>query len=292
MTDTATLDPPRPRIELEPIPSPRLEANLPAVIPELKPEPGPGTIPLVLGGTGLLVLGLSALGTVNFVLDQFLRSAALGWLTAAVGAAGFGLIAAGVWRELRGLFSVETVDRLRVTLAGPDALGARPALRRWLARLPEGAPLADAIDAVDDPDTLRALLRAGPLADLRAKSDALGRTAALQAFAAAAAVPSPALDGLIVAWRGTRLVRQVAELHGLRPGLFGTLSLLRRTMLSAAGVVATDVAANTLTHALLSNPLLQHVVGDVAGAGLAARRMIVLSRAASAACSPLAPDQG
>ncbi len=289
---TETLDLPRPRIELEPLPSPRLEANLPALLPEAKPERGPGTIPLVLGGVGLLVLGLSALGTVNFVLDQFLRSAALGWLTAAVGAAGFGLIAAGVWRELRGLFSVETVDRLRVALAGPDALGARPALRRWLARLPEGAPLADAIDAVDDPDTLRALLRAGPLADLRAKSDALGRTAALQAFAAAAAVPSPALDGLIVAWRGTRLVRQVAELHGLRPGLFGTLSLLRRTMLSAAGVVATDVAANTLTHAVLSNPLLQHVVGDVAGAGLAARRMIVLSRAASAACSPLAPDQG
>ncbi len=253
----------------------------------MQPERGPGTIPLVLGGAGLLVVGLSALATVDFVLDQFGRSAVLGFLTAAVGLAGFGLLGAGIWRELRGLFAVDTVDRLRTALAGPDPLAARPALRRWLARLPEGAALTRAIDAVDDPESLRVLLRAGPLADLRAKSDALGRTAAMQAFAAAAAVPSPALDGLIVAWRGARLVRQVAELHGFRPGLLGTWSLLRRTMLSAAGVVATDVAANTLTHAVLSNRLLQHVVGDVAGAGLAARRMIVLSRAAAAACSPL-----
>ena len=287
MTDTATLDPPRPRIELESIPAPRLEASLPALVPEPRPDRGAGAIPLVLGGAGVLALGLSALGTINFVLDQFARSPVLGGLASLVGVAGFGLLGAGIWREVRGLFAVETVDRLRVTLAGPDALAARPALRRWLSRLPEGAPVSRAIDAVDDPDSLRALLRAGPLADLRVKSDALGRAAALQAFAAAAAVPSPALDGLIVAWRGTRLVRQVAQLHGLRPGLFGTMALLKRTMLSAAGVVATDVAANTVTHAILSNKLLQHVIGDVAGAGLAARRMIVLARAASAACSPL-----
>ena len=287
MTETATLDLPRPRIELEPITGPRLDAGLPMVIAEAAPDRGPGTIPLVLGGVGLLAVGLSALGTINFVLDQFARSPALGILTAAIGLAGFGLVGAGIWRELRGLFGVETVDRLRAELAGPDPLRARPALRRWLAGLPEGAPMAAALDAVDDPATLRSLLRAGPLADLRTRADALGRTAAVQAFAAAAAVPSPAFDGLIIAWRGTRLVRQIAELHGLRPGLIGTFALLRRTMLSAAGVVAADLAANTLTRALLSNPLLQHVAGDVAGAGLAARRMIVLARATAAACSPL-----
>ena len=66
-------------------------------------------------------------------------------------------------------------------------------------------------------------------------------------FAATAAVPSPALDGLLVAWRGARLVRQVAALHGMRPGLFGTFALLRRVLFSAAGVVVADVAANTIT---------------------------------------------
>ncbi len=132
-----------------------------------------------------------------------------------------------------------------------------------------------------------ALLRAGPVAALRARADALGRTAALQVFAAAAAVPSPALDGLLVGWRGVRLVRQVAELHGLRPGLFGTLALLRRMAFTAAGVVATDLAADAVARAVLSNPLLERLAGDVAGAGVAARRMIVLARVTAAACSPL-----
>jgi putative membrane protein len=48
--------------------------------------------------------------------------------------------------------------------------------------------------------------------------------------------------------------------------------------------------ANTAAHALLSNPLLAQLAGDMAGAGIAARRMIVLARAADAACSPLPPD--
>jgi uncharacterized membrane protein YcjF (UPF0283 family) len=162
-------------------------------------------------------------------------------------------------------------------------------LRRWLAGLPEGRAVIEAMETIEDPAAVLALLRAGPVATLGAQADALGRVAAVQIFAAAAAVPSPALDSLLMAWRGVRLVRQVAALHGLRPGLLGTLALLRRTMLAAAGVMATDLAVDTLTRAVLSNRLLAHVAGDVAGAGVAARRMIVLARATAAACSPLPP---
>jgi len=54
-------------------------------------------------------------------------------------------------------------------------------------------------------------------------------------------------------------------------------------------VVATDLAIDTLARAALSSPLLQHVAGDVAGAGVASRRMIVLARATAAACSPVPP---
>jgi uncharacterized membrane protein YcjF (UPF0283 family) len=90
-----------------------------------------------------------------------------------------------------------------------------------------------------------------------------------------------------VGWCGVRLIRQVATLHGMRPGLMGTLALLRRTALSAATVAATEVAVNAATHAIMNHPLLRHLAGDVAGAGVAARRMIVLARAAAMACSPL-----
>lgn len=270
---------------------PRFELE-PGSIARLEPEPQPaaaaaagGFGALGLAGAAVLVVGLAGLQVGNFVADQFARAALLGWATLGVAAAGFGLIGAGVWRELRGLFGLRKVDRLRAALADPAQV--RQAALEWLEGLPEGAALAGAVAAANDPDAITALLRAGPAAALRARSDALGRQAAVQIFALAAAVPSPALDGVLMAWRGVRLVRQVAEAHGLRPGIFATAALFRRVAFGAAAVLAADVAANTLANAVLSNPLLEHLAGDMAGAGVAARRMVVLARATAAACSPL-----
>ena len=275
---------PAPRIEAEIVAAPRLEVGLPVVVTPLRR--GPGTIGLLAAGAAVLAVGLAGLQTGNFAAEQFARSATLGWATVGVAGAGFGLIGAGVWRELRGLFALGAVDRLRAAMAR-DPHAAKPLLRHWLAGVQDGAAIIPALDAINDPDAIPALLRAGPLADLRARSDALGRTAAVQVFAVASVVPSPLLDGLLVAWRGVRLVREVAALHGMRPGLLPTLALLRRTALSAATVVGTDLALDATLRAVLSNPLLRHVVGDVAGAGVAARRMVLLARATSAACSPL-----
>ncbi len=276
----------KPRLEFETAPAPRLEPEplLPAVTAA---SPGAGTVSLALGGGAVLVGGFAALDAANFIAAQFARGPVLGGITLAVALGGFGLLGAAIWRELRGLFALRTVDRLRDALARPDR--AREAALQWIAILPEGAALAGAIGATADPAAIAGLLRAGPIAAMRARADALGRTAAVQTFAATAAVPSPALDGLLVAWRGTRLVREIAVLHGMRPGMLGTLALLRRTALSAASVMATDMATDAAARALLSNPLLAHLAGDVAGAGVAARRMIVLARAASVACSPLPP---
>jgi putative membrane protein len=272
-----------PRFELEQRAIQRLEPEpLPVV---LEPSAGVGTLTLALGGAAVLLVGLAGLGTANFVADQFLRAAPLGWATLAVAAVGFGMIGAGIWRELRGLFGLRRVDDLRARLVDPAR--QRAAALEWLASLPEGAGLIDSVTAINDPDAVLSLLRAGPAAALRGRAETLGRVAALQMVAATAAIPSPALDGLVVAWRGTRLVRQVAALHGLRPGLLGTMSLLRRVMTSAASVAAMDFAADTAARALLSNPLLQHLAGDMAASGIAARRMIVLARATDAACSPL-----
>lgn len=273
----------RPRLEFEIQAAPRLEALPVPFIPAR--APGTGTLTLLGAGAAILALGLAALSVGNFVAAQFERAAVLGWVTTAIAVAGFGLIAAGIWRELRGLFALRTVDRLRADLADPARAAA--AARVWVGSLAEGAALLPALAATTDRAATLALLRAGPVAGLRARADGLGRTAALQIFALTAAIPNPAFDGLLVAWRGIRLVREVAALHGMRPGLLGTLALLRRTALSAAGVAATDLAADTLARAALSNPLLAHLAGDVAGAGVAARRMVVLARATTLACSPI-----
>ncbi len=277
-----------PRIEREVGLSARLEPE-PMVL-ALTPRRRRGAPALALAGLTVLALGFALLGAGNFVADQFARGPVLGWLTLAVAVAGFGLLFVGIARELRGLLALRSVDRLRAELLGQDAGRRVRAARRWVAGLPDAAEhagLLAAIDSANDPDAVLALLSAGPGASLTARSDALGRVAAVQLVAGLAATPSPSLAVLLVSWRGLRLLRQVAELHGLRPGLLGTLALVRRTVLAATAVAATEILGNAAAHALLSNPLLAHLAGEMAGAGVGARRMMVLARAAATACSPL-----
>ncbi|WP_419758281.1 DUF697 domain-containing protein [Acidisoma sp.] len=277
-----------PRLLIEDAKGPRLDPMMPVVV-EATEEPAPRAsgFVLALAGVAVLAIGLAALQTANFVATQFDRTVWLGWLTLAVAVLGFGLLLAAIWRELSGLFALGRVDRLRRALASGDAHRIHTAARSWAATLPEAATLVPAINATNDPDAILALLRAGPVAGLRARSDALGRNAAFQTAAGIAATPAPALVVLLVAWRGVRLVRQVAALHGMRPGLFGTLGLLRRTMMAAGLVAGSEAAINAAAHAVLSNPLLTHALGEMAGAGVAARRMILLARATAAACNPL-----
>jgi putative membrane protein len=282
-----TADPIAPRFELEEATSPRLAPVPVPAAPGPLPRAPMGSASLAAGGALVLILGLAVLEAGNFVASQFDRAAALGWVTLAVAASGFGLIFAGLWRELRGLAVLRQVEHVRAALADPAR--ARKAARAWLAHLPDGAGLLPAIDAAAAPEAIAALLRAGPLARMRGEADALGRNAAMQMFAASAVLPAPALDGVLVLWRGARLVRQVAEIYGLRPGTLGTLALLRRVLFGAAGVVATDLTANAMASALAAHPMLRHVAGDLPGAGVAARRMIVLARSVAVACSPL-PD--
>ncbi len=273
-----------PRIEIENPLAGRLAAEqLPAVLPATKE--GPGTLALAASGVGVLVAGLAGLSVGNFVVDQFARGAALGWATLGVAVTGGALIAGAVVRELGFLRRLSGVDRLRAELADP--LTARAAARRWLRSVPGGEALLPAIEVTEDPQAIAALLRAGPGQALSQQAGALGRAAALQVLAVTAAVPSPSLDAVVVTLRGVRLVRQVACLYGLRPGTLGTVALLRRTLLSGMYVAGANVAVDTVVKAVVSNPALQTLAGDVAGAGVAARRMIVLARAAAAACSPL-----
>ena len=272
----------QPRIEYVADPAPRLEAD-PIVI-ATPPGPGVGTPALMLAGAAILLAGFTALGAANFVADQFARAAWLGWVTSGIAAAGFTLIGAGIWREVRALWALDHVDHLRASLASQEPARVMRAAAAWAAATPGGDALGPALRAVNDPDAALALLRAGPGRTLRDSADAQSRLAALHVVAGIAAVPSPTLDALFVAWRGIRLVRQVATLYGVRPGVLGTISLIRRTALAATFTGAAEVAGNTVAHALLSSPFLAKALGEAAGAGVAARRMLVLGRAAAAAC--------
>jgi putative membrane protein len=282
---------PAPRVETEDLPAPRLEAvDLAVIEPALPVKRRWGMPALTLGGASVLLVGLAGIESFDIVTDAFARSPILGGAACAIAATGFGMIGLGVWRELAALAALRGVDRLRAGLASTDGKLRARAAREWLRELPEGPALLPSINAINDPDAILALLCSGPAASLRNQADALGRAAAIQSVAGIAAMPSPGLAALFVAWRGLRLIRQIAALHGLRPGIFATIGLLRRTALSAGAVAGVEIATNTAAHAFLSSGLIQQFAGEMAGAGVAARRMLVLARAATVACSPLPED--
>ena len=278
------------RIEVISPETTRLELAEEAVAP-VRPSSPIGTVTLTLAGAAVLAAGLSILWTAGFAQDQFARAAWLGWATVGVAVGGFGLLGAAVAREVRGLLRLDRVDRLRADLASGDGRRIATAARSWVSSTGQTAILP-AIDRINDPDAILALLEAGPVREARRDADALGRVAARQMVAALAALPAPGLAVGLVAWRGLRLIRDVAAVYGVRPGLFGTVALLRRTVMSASLVGAAEIATNAAAHAILSNPLLAHALGDVAGAGVAARRMLVLARATATACDPTAPKVG
>jgi putative membrane protein len=275
---------PKPFLLFEAEAAPRLEGAPPIV-------GAAGTVhrPLspALLGAGILGCGLPILWAAWLVGALFDRGSALGWAGIVVLVAGLSLMGVSLARELRGLSVLRRVDQIRADLASGEAERVSKAAREWLAVLPQHAAILPALAAAGSPEAVLALLHAGPAQALREATDVLGRSAALQSVAIVAATPSAALETLTVGWCGVRLVRQVATLHGMRPGLVGTLALLRKTALAAATVAVTEMAVNAATHTIISHPLLRHVAGDAAGAGVAARRMIVLARAAAAACSPL-----
>ncbi len=244
---------------------------------------------LAASGVAVLLLGLSALEVGNFVADQFARATWLGTLTLAVAVLGYGLIGWAGLRELRGLWALEAVDHARESFARGDFEAARAAALAWAARTPAAAPMREALRGANSLEALAALLNAGPLAELDRAAAAAGRAAATQAFAATAVVPSPALDAVFFAWRGLRLVREVAVIHGLRPGLAGTIALLRRTLFEAGAVAAADVAIDAAARAIVTNPLVEKLAGETGKGAVAARRMLMLSRAAARACRILPP---
>jgi putative membrane protein len=261
-----------------------------APAPDLPPAPPPagvGTLWLAGGALIFLTAAVAGLQLANFTAAQFDRADWLGWLTLALLAPGLAVLAWSGWRELRGLTALESVDRLRHDLASDDPVAARAAARRWLAAIATGPEALQVIQSAPDAATIRAMLRAGPLARLDIATAEAGKTAALQVLAVVAVSPWPGLDGAIMVWRGLRLVRQVARLHGMRPGTLGTLRLFRRVALDAGAVAATDVVVTALADALFHTPLVSVLAGQGGASLLAARRMLRLAVAVGQACRPV-----
>jgi len=290
--------PPAARPEPEPAPDPapeRIAIPLDAPRTLRQEAPGAGRIaddlealppaPPGSGGIGGIaaILALALGGILLFDLYGWVASwLATGPVEGAI-AGGLALLlvlalALVVWREWRSL----------------AALGARdagiPADPRAVAELLAPAPDAarqvalfrDLARGVNDPDRERALFEEVVLAPRdQAAEDAIARargTVAGSVFV----VPAGLLESLVFAALGLGLIRRVARIYGLRPGLLATMSLARRTLAEAAAIGALDVAAQGAARAFGALP----AAADAALAALAQDRMRRIGRAAIRLCRP------
>ncbi|WP_109517914.1 DUF697 domain-containing protein [Teichococcus aestuarii] len=247
-----------------------------------------GTVGLA---AGLLVLGSFGLWLGLMVADLFTASPVLGWLGSALGLGVGGLLAVAAGREWRALRRLDSLERLAARVREtPDAAPPPPALLDWAEsvarRLPEAAPAVATLRRATTMAEARGLLSAGLLPVLDKQTRSLGGQAARQVFLTTAVLPSPALDAVAMGWLGLRLMRQVAVLHGVRPGTFVLGRLLRRLALSAGLAAGADIVTEAGVEQLVEGHAAK-LAGGAAGAAVAARRMVRLAGATALACRPL-----
>lgn len=237
------------------------------------------------------VLGLLAVAIIaslgNSLILAFQQAVAWGIALALVIAVLFGTLAWAVWREWRGYIVLGLVESIRHDLRGTDAALVQGAALSWLRRIQRSDLTEEVVRQAAEAETVRALLRGGPVKDLEDSSIRLGRAYGFRVLVATAVCPWPGFDGLIVVWQSLRLVREIALIHGLRPGTIGSVALLRRAAIDAGAVVATDLVVTVAVDALLSSPLVGGLAGQAAGSAVAARRIVRLAVVTGAYCRPL-----
>jgi putative membrane protein len=267
---------------------------VPAPVPPLPLNPGLGPLGWIGAGLGILVVGGSLLSLIGFVLDQMARSPVLGWASLGVTGAGVAAVLWGVSREIRSYRRLTRVDALRGKLRPPGVPVeiARAECTAWLEtvahKLSDPDQVRLAMNGCATTEEVRAMLAHRAIEPLRQQAMALGARAASQGAALVAIIPSPALEGLAAGLRSLALIREIASLYGLRPGLTVTLGLVRRAAVTAASVYGVnEIAAAAAAHFLTDAPVLRSFAAAAPGAGITARRIYLLGQSVAEACSPL-----
>lgn len=267
---------------------------VPAVVPVIPPAVGLGAAGWIAAGLGILLAGGSLLSLIGFVVDQMARSTALGWASLVTVAVGVLAILYGIGRELRAYHRLTQVDALRRKLRPPAVPVeiARAECTAWLQtvaqQLAEPESVRLALNGCTTTDEVRAMLAHRAIEPLREQATAIGARAASQGAAMVAILPTPALEGLAAGLRSLKLVREIAALYGLRPGVSVTMGLVRRAAVTAASVYGVnEIAAAAAAHFLTDAPVLRSIASAAPGAGITARRIYLLAQTVAEACSPL-----
>ncbi len=202
----------------------------------------------------------------NLIRSLFAISPIIGWIAAAIAAIGLVALLAMIGQEIAGTLRERKIERLRMSAVDAIAIKDHQAAKDIAAEVSNlyssGNPGAierlralqnDIIDA----DDRLAIAERDCLAPLDDRAKRLVASAAKRVSVVTAVSPRAVVDIVFVLITIFKLLRQLANLYGGRPGLFGFMRLFRLAVahLAVTGGVA---VGDSLMH-------------DFLGAGLAAR---------------------
>ena len=271
---------------------------------DLVPVPEPAAAPprrswrgRLAAATGLGVVGVLLLEAVQYTTSLIATDPLLGWpmaaLTAVTVAAGLGYTAI----EARDLVRLSRRSSLRQEadrLAGSELHGqADRVLAAITMELPDRPEVENAIaefrrstsDALADGERL-VLFERRVIAPVDRAAYRLVLESSRDIGVLTALAPTGLLDGVLVLWRTTLMLRQVARLYGMAPGPATTFRLLRHSFRNAALAGLADIVAQAAVEHVGASLLamVSARAGQGAGNALLASR---LGLAAIRECRPL-----
>ena len=197
-------------------------------------HPAPLAPEVAFGLVAVLVLTLLGLDGYFILADYYAR----GWVPGVIATVPMvAVVTTLLWlsgRELRGYLSLRTVDQLSPpgpAVTGREGSGDALALAHRVAHLYRGQPalkarfeqfLAAHSDTHSDAEVL-ALFSRDVLRPLDDRAYAVISRYGIQSAALTAVSSFAALDMLFTLWRNSRMLREVANVYGVRPGFVRNL---------------------------------------------------------------------
>ena len=264
--------------------------------PDLMPRRGArsGTLGWIMGGLSLFGATWLLGSAIGLVQGEFHRSLLVAALDVVCLTAALGCLLAGMAAELVAYRRLQRVETLRNLLKQPDAplTKVQSAASIWVRscrrRVLDGEAVGARVRAAQNVEEVRGILARDACPALAKAARQAGQRAAIEGGALTAVMPSPVFDGAVAAWRGLRLMREVAVIYGLRPGPLVTLSLMRRVATTAATSSGVTLLSQSLAeHVLHRTPIIKHLVSAIPETSIVAFRLYRMATIVAEACSPV-----
>lgn len=260
--------------------------------PGLSDGPSSGTARWI-GVFAAALVAFLAIRMVDWIGDIATRSPLLAIAASLAVLAAIGAVCAAVRMELGSVARLKSHIDLHNAFGADDATPlsseVRTHLQEWMEALPtehdrelihlrisEDAPARNIADLIEA-EILRAMDRAAVERI---------RTGVMHAFGLIALSPTPITDTVLFAWRALRLVREIAQIYGLRPTMLGSLWLARQVISDAALIAAADLAADALA-TVLGDKLAARLSSPLAEGSVAAYRMARFGLLTIERCRPV-----